>query len=230
VQLTWMDAKVDDWVVTPRIGKPVEINALWIHALRIMARFTRQLGYMDDFKRYTDQANKAVEAFTQRYWYAEGGYLYDVVDGPDGSDATLRPNQLFAISLKPALLSHDAAWSVINACARELLTSFGLRSLAPSDSAYNGKFTGDRYARDGAYHQGTVWGWLIGPFVEAHYTVYKDREAARSYLLPFKQHLSAAGLGSISEVFEGDPPHTAKGCMAQAWSVAEVLRTWMLLT
>jgi predicted glycogen debranching enzyme len=229
VQLTWMDAKVDDWVVTPRIGKPVEINALWIHALRIMAHFTNQLGYKSDAATYIDLANRAADSFAQRFWYADGGYLYDVIDGPQGNDRSLRPNQLFALSLRPTLLSHDAAKSVIDVCARELLTSFGLRSLAPSHSEYVGKFTGDRYARDGAYHQGTVWSWLIGPFVEAHYTVYRDRAAARSFLLPFEYHLNDTGLGTIGEVFDGDPPHSPKGCAAQAWSVAEVLRMWTML-
>lgn len=229
VQLTWMDAKVDDWVVTPRIGKPVEINALWIHALRIMARFAQHLGLEHDAVDYARRAEQAAERFAQRFWYAAGGYLYDVIDGPAGNDAALRPNQLFALSLTPTLLPHDAAVSVINVCAQELLTSFGLRSLAPSHADYQGKFTGDRYARDGAYHQGTVWGWLIGPFVEAHYTVFKDRAAALSYLAPFEQHLRDVGLGTISEVFEGDAPHSPKGCAAQAWSVAEVLRLWLKL-
>jgi glycogen debranching enzyme len=127
-------------------------------------------------------------------------------------------------------LSHDAAVSVVNVCAKELLTSFGLRSLAPTHADYQGKFTGDRYARDGAYHQGTVWSWLIGPFVEAHYTVFKDRAAALSYLAPFEQHLRDVGLGTIGEVFEGDAPHLPRGCAAQAWSVAEVLRLWKALT
>ena len=230
VQLTWMDAKVDDWVVTPRIGKPVEINALWIHALRIMARFAQYLDLASDAADYAARAEQAAASFAQRFWYAEGGYLYDVIDGPDGSDSSLRPNQLFALSLKPTLLSHDAAISVLNVCAQELVTSFGLRSLAPSEVDYQGQFTGDRYARDGAYHQGTVWGWLIGPFVEAHYTVFKDRAAALKYLAPFEQHLRDLGLGTISEVFEGDAPHLPKGCAAQAWSVAEVLRLWTMLT
>jgi predicted glycogen debranching enzyme len=230
VQLTWMDAKVDDWVVTPRIGKPVEINALWIHALRLMAYAAHKLGCDGDARDYQNRANQAADSFAQRYWYAEGGYLYDVIDGPNGNDPSLRPNQLLALSLKPTLLSHAAAVSVLNACAKELLTSYGLRSLAPSHEDYQGHFTGDRYARDGAYHQGTVWSWLIGPFVEAHYTVFKDRAAALSFLAPFEHHLRDACVGSISEVFDGDAPHLPKGCAAQAWSVAEVLRTWKMLT
>jgi predicted glycogen debranching enzyme len=230
VQLTWMDAKVDEWVVTPRIGKPVEINTLWIHALRIMAYFAHQLGYKADTQAYIDHANRATDSFTQRYWYGDGGYLYDVIDGPHGSDASLRPNQLLAVSLKPALLPHDTARSVVDVCAKQLATSYGLRSLAPTHEDYTGIFTGDRYARDGAYHQGTVWSWLIGPFVEAHYTVYRNRTAALSYLRPFALHLNDLGLGSISEVFDGNAPHLPRGCAAQAWSVAEVLRMWMNLT
>jgi predicted glycogen debranching enzyme len=229
VQLTWMDAKVGDWVVTPRSGKPVDINALWIHALRIMAYFAHRLGYESDSQQYINRAGKATDSFTRRYWFARGGYLYDVIDGPQGSDQALRPNQLLAISLKPTLLSHDAARSVVDICARELITSFGLRSLTLVDEAYTGRYVGDRVSRDGAYHQGTVWAWLIGPFVEAHYTIYRDRNAALSYLAPFEHHLREAGLGSISEIFDGDPPHLPRGCVAQAWSVAEVLRTWLLL-
>ncbi|MFN8596019.1 MAG: amylo-alpha-1,6-glucosidase [Anaerolineae bacterium] len=229
VQLTWMDAKVDDWVVTPRIGKPVEINALWIHALRIMTHFAQRFDTEAEVAHYASLARRAADSFAQRFWYADGGYLYDVIDGPDGNDASLRPNQLFALSLKPTLLSHEAAVSVLNVCAKELVTSFGLRSLAPSHADYVGIFTGDRYARDGAYHQGTVWSWLIGPFVEAHYTVFKDRAAALSYLAPFEQHLHDACVGSISEVFDGDAPHLPKGCASQAWSVAEVLRLWQML-
>lgn len=230
VQLTWMDAKVDDWVVTPRSGKPVEINALWIHALRLMARFAQQLGQTEEAQTYLDDAEQAAASFRQRYWYAAGGYLYDVVDGPQGDDASLRPNQLLAVSLEPMLLPPPIAQAVVDVCARQLLTSYGLRSLAPTHEDYIGIFTGDRYARDGAYHQGTVWSWLIGPFVEAHYAVYHDREAALSYLRPFAHHLIDLGLGSISEVFDGDTPHLPRGCVSQAWSVAEVLRLWAKLS
>jgi predicted glycogen debranching enzyme len=227
VQLTWMDAKVDDWVVTPRIGKPVEINALWIHALRLMAKFAQQLGHTEDAADFLKHAEAAVQSFRQRYWYAEGGYLYDVIDGPGGDDPSPRPNQLLALSLEPDLLSPTAARSMVDVCAKQLLTSYGMRSLAPTHEDYHGIFTGDRYARDGAYHQGTVWGWLIGPFVEAHYNVYHDRTMALSFLQPFEQHLHDLCVGSISEVFYGDAPHLPRGCAAQAWSVAEVLRLWV---
>jgi predicted glycogen debranching enzyme len=230
VQLTWMDAKVDDWVVTPRIGKPVEINALWIHALRLMAKFAQHTGHTDEAAAYLARADQATRSFQQRYWYGEGGYLYDVIDGPNGNDSSLRPNQLFALSLEPDLFMPEAARSVIEVCAQQLLTSYGLRSLTPTHEDYEGIFTGDRYARDGAYHQGTVWSWLIGPFVEAHYNVYRDRTMALSYLRPFEQHLHDLCVGSISEVFYGDAPHLPRGCAAQAWSVAEVLRMWVKLT
>ncbi len=230
VQLTWMDAKVDDWVVTPRSGKPVEINALWIHALRLIASFAKHLGRAEDAQTYLAIAEQATTSFRQRYRYAAGGYLYDVIDGPQGDDTSLRPNQLLAVALEPALLPPAMAKAVVDVCAQQLLTSYGLRSLAPTHDDYVGTFTGNRYARDGAYHQGTVWSWLIGPFVEAHYAVYRDREAALSYLRPFARHLTDLGLGSISEVFDGDAPHLPRGCASQAWSVAEVLRLWVKLT
>lgn len=228
VQLTWMDAKVDDWVVTPRQGKPVEINALWYNALRVMATFAGRLNQPDDASRWTAMAARVATSFRARFWYAAGGYLYDVVDGLDGDDPALRPNQLLAVSLPHGPLSPDRARSVVNACAAALLTSYGLRSLAPGDPAYVGEYGGDRRRRDGAYHQGTVWGWLIGPFVEAHYKVYGDAETARSFLRPFAHHLTDHGLGTISEIFDGHPPHTPRGCIAQAWSVAEVLRAWLM--
>ncbi len=231
VQLTWMDAKVEDWVVTPRIGKPVEINALWINALRVMEALCQKLKLKPQHA-YAELAAKASASF-QKFWYSEGGYLYDVLDTASGADASLRPNQLFAISLPHGPLADPGqkarARLVVDKCAEQLVTSYGLRSLAPTHPDYTGTFTGDRWARDGAYHQGTVWGWLIGPFVEAHYKVYGDVYAARSFLTPFEQHLADFGLGSIAEVFEGDPPFVARGCMAQAWSVAEVLRLWAKL-
>ncbi len=229
VQLTWMDARVDDWVVTPRQGKPVEINALWYNALRVLADFARRLDKPDDASRWTELAERVTSSFAARFWYAEGGYLYDVVDGPDGDDPALRPNQLLAVSLPHSPLAPDQARQVVDACAAALLTSYGLRSLAPDHPAYVGVYGGDRWQRDGAYHQGTAWGWLIGPFVEAHYKIYGDAEAARSFLRPFAQHLADHGLGTISEIFDGDPPHTPRGCIAQAWSVAEVLRTWLMV-
>jgi predicted glycogen debranching enzyme len=228
VQLTWMDAKIGDWVVTPRIGKAVEINALWINALRVMERLYRQLGKAPD-QPYDEMLRMATQGF-ERFWYGEGGCLYDVIDGPDGNDASLRPNQLLAVSLPFAPLRHDQhrgrARAVVDACARELLTSHGLRSLSPRHAGFIGAYGGGPPTRDAAYHQGTVWAWLIGPFVSAHLWAYGDPALARTYLAPFEHHLSDHGLGTIAEIFEGDAPFKPRGAVAQAWSVAEVLRAW----
>ena len=223
VQLTWMDAKLDEWVVTPRIGKPVEISALWYNALRSMSDFATTLGFPLDAAGYRAQAEQTGRGF-ERFWDAGRGYCFDVIDGPDGPDASLRPNQLFGVSLHHPVLTGPRAASVVAACARSLLTPHGLRSLAPDDPAYVGHYGGDRHSRDAAYHQGTVWGWLIGPFVSAHMRVQGDPAVARSLLEPMLQHLRSGCAGSLSEVFDGDPPHTPRGCSAQAWTVAEVLR------
>jgi predicted glycogen debranching enzyme len=223
VQLTWMDAKVGDWVVTPRTGKPVEINALWYNALCTMASFARWLGRRSDL--YDDLARRAAAGFG-RFWNAELGYCYDVIDGPWGDDPALRPNQLLAVSLAHSPLTAARQLAVVDACTRHLLTSHGLRSLAPHDAAYTGRYGGTLHERDGAYHQGTVWGWLIGPFVSAHLRAYGDRELARSFLQPLLRHLGGHGVGSMSEIFDGDAPFSPRGCFAQAWTVAEVLRTW----
>jgi predicted glycogen debranching enzyme len=223
VQLTWMDAKVDDWVVTPRIGKPVEVNTLWHNALCVMAEFARLLG--EPPERYEALEDRARAGFA-RFWNAETGCLYDVLDGPNGNDPALRPNQLFAVSLPHSPLTLEQQKAVVDTCARHLLTSHGLRSLAPGHPEYCGHFGGDRRTRDGAYHQGTVWGWLIGPFASAHLRVYRDSTLARSFLQPLIQELDAHCVGSLSEVFDGDPPHRPGGCIAQAWTVAEVLRVW----
>jgi predicted glycogen debranching enzyme len=223
VQLTWMDAKAGDWVVTPRVGKPVEVNALWYNALRIMADFAGLLGESADV--YL-QATDRVQASFGRFWFAPNGYCYDVIDGVEGDDESLRPNQLFAVSLPHSPLTPEQQKSVVDVCALHLLTSHGLRSLSPDDPVYMGHYGGDLNARDGAYHQGTVWAWLIGTFVSAHLRVYSDKTVARSYLTPLLQHLGGDCVGSISEIFDGDAPHTPRGCFAQAWSVAEVLRVW----
>lgn len=229
VALTWMDAKVGDWVVTPRMGKPVEINALWVNALRVMHGLASRLRVTPAHD-YLGLAEGAVAAF-DRYWNPDANALFDVIDGPDGQDPAIRPNQLFAVSLPHAPIGpdHPRAEAVVDLCAQHLLTSYGLRSLSPRDPAYIGTYAGHWTARDGAYHQGTVWGWLIGPFVEAHYRVRRDAGLARSFLEPFEQHLADAGLGTIGEIFDGDAPHTPRGCIAQAWSVAEVLRVWHML-
>ncbi len=224
LQLTWMDAKVGDWVVTPRTGKPIEVNALWYNALRTMARFARLLS--KPHQEYEAIADRTLARF-DRFWNAELGYCYDVLDTPTGPDATLRPNQIFAVSLPESPLTPAQRRGVVDTCGQMLLTSHGLRSLAPNQPDYQGQYGGDPRQRDGAYHQGTVWGWLLGPFVLAHLRVYGDPEQARQFLEPMADHLSAHGLGSASEIFDGDAPMTPRGCPAQAWTVAELLRAWI---
>ena len=221
VQLTWMDAKVGDWVVTPRIGKPVEINALWYNALRIMAEFARMLD--EDPTPYDATADAARDGFG-RFWNEESGFCFDVIDGPDGDDPALRPNQLFAVSLLHSPLPPGRQRSVVDACAASLLTPLGLRTLGPDEPGYRGRYGGGPVERDGAYHQGTVWPWLIGSFVDAHRRVYDDPDAIESVLEPLMAHLDEYGMGSIAECAEGDPPHDPRATIAQAWSVAEVLR------
>jgi predicted glycogen debranching enzyme len=223
VQLTWMDVKIDDWVVTPRIGKPVEVNALWYNALRVMAALARRLA--EPAAEYEALAEAARAGF-ERFWNPATRCCFDVLDGPNGHEATLRPNQLFAVSLPHSPLTAGQQRAVVEVCARRLLTSLGLRTLPPDDANYHPRYNGDRVTRDTAYHQGTVWPWLIGPFVSAHCRVYGDRAAALGFLDPLLRHLSDHGLGSLSEVADADPPHTPHACPAQAWSVAEVLRAW----
>jgi len=223
VQLTWMDARVGDWVVTPRTGKPVEVNALWYNALRAMAVFAARLGRpASEYRALADR----VSAGFERFWHAPGGHCHDVIDTPAGDDATLRPNQILAVSLPESPLSLARQRAVVDAVAARLLTSYGLRSLAPGHPDYRGRNGGDQWSRDGAYHQGTVWAWLLGPFALAHYRVYRDAKAARSFLLPLADHLGDYGVGSIAEIFDGDAPFRPGGCIAQAWGVAEVLRAW----
>jgi len=227
VQLTWMDAKIGDWVVTPRTGKPVEINALWINSLETMAQFARRLG--NPREGYEILAAKATKSF-QRFWNAERGCCYDVIGVPGmGNDGSLRPNQIFAVSLLGNLLTQEQQKSVVDVCARQLLTSHGLRSLAPGEPGYTGHYGGGPRDRDGAYHQGTVWGWLLGPFALAHFRVHRDREAALRFLEPLGRQIYASGLGTLNEIFDGDAPFSPRGCIAQAWTVAEVLRAWQEL-
>ncbi len=226
VQLTWMDAKVEDWVVTPRYGKPVEINALWYNALRIMDELGHRLKRRAGRQRCRQLAEQVAESFPRRFWYTPGGYLYDVVDGPSGDDPSLRPNQIFALSLPFPLVGGEQAQSVLRVVGEELLTPYGLRSLSPHDPAYHGHYEGDIWQRDAAYHQGTVWSWLIGPYISAVHRVRGPQAETRRLLEPLLQHLSEACIGSISEIFDGDDPFAPRGCVAQAWSVAEVLRTW----
>jgi predicted glycogen debranching enzyme len=226
VQLTWMDAKVDDWVVTPRTGKPVEINALWYNALRIMAHFARHLGPMAPGGGNYDDLADVTERGFQRFWRLPDGPCYDVLDGPDGPDPSLRPNQLLAVALPHTPLTAVQQKAVVDICARHLLTSHGLRTLSPDEPGYLGHYRGNQKQRDAAYHQGTAWSWLMGPFAAAHWRVYGDAELARCYLRPLLGQLAGHGIGSISEIFDGDAPFTPRGCPAQAWGVAELLRLW----
>jgi predicted glycogen debranching enzyme len=224
VQLTWMDAKVGDWVVTPRTGKPVEINALWINALHSMAQFAETLSQSP--KNFQKLAAKAAASF-QKFWNAERGFCFDVIDVPGyKDDAALRPNQLFAVSLPVSPLTAAQQKSVVQSCARHLLTSYGLRSLAPGEGGYSGHYGGGPRERDAAYHQGTVWGWLLGPFALAHYRAFGDRKLALSFLEPLGRQVQSQGLGTLSEIFDGDAPHAPRGCIAQAWTVSETLRAW----
>jgi predicted glycogen debranching enzyme len=246
-QLTWMDAKVGDWVVTPRRGKAVEINALWYNALRLLQAWVRQEPAVarhrfhpaegpqvpdgEGAARVLDEwAGRAFESFNRRFWYAEGRYLYDVVDGEAGDDPACRPNQVFAVSLPHPVLRPERWAAVLEVVRQKLLTPVGLRSLAPDYPDYKPRYYGDLRARDAAYHQGTVWAWLIGPYLDAWLRARPgDVAGARGLLDGFRAHLAEACLGTISEVFDAEPPFTPRGCVAQAWSVAEVLRGWVRL-
>ena len=227
VQLTWMDAKVGDWVVTPRQGKPVEIQALWYHALRVMEDFAARFGDAEGGERYRAMAGRAQANFVPLFWNESAGCLYDVVLG-GVRDASLRPNQIFAASLRYSMLSLSQAKRVVSVVERHLLTPYGLRSLAPSDPQYRGRYEGSPLSRDSAYHQGTVWPWLIGPFVTAYLKVNGGSaqacEQAETWLAEFRRYIAGEGLGQIPEVFDGDAPHRPGGCYAQAWSIAELLR------
>jgi predicted glycogen debranching enzyme len=231
VQLTWMDAKVGDWVVTPRRGKPVEIQALWYNALCIMDDLAGRFGDEAGQKRYRNMATPASLSFNRLFWNEKDGCLYDVVNGGPPPDASIRPNQIIAVSLPHSMLPPERARSVVEKVQQHLLTPYGLRSLAPSDPQYRGRYTGGPAQRDGAYHQGTVWPWLLGPFVTAYVKVNEASDAARrqaaEWLEPLKEHLSDGGLGHISEILDGDAPQRPCGCVAQAWSVAEVLRAYV---
>jgi predicted glycogen debranching enzyme len=227
-QLTWMDAKAGDWVVTPRRGKAVEIQALWYNALCIMEDLARRIGDETGWKRYNSMGALTKWSFNRQLWNEKGGCLYDVVNGGP-ADASIRPNQIFAVSLPYSMLSPERAKQVVGVVEQHLLTPYGLRTLAPSDPQYRGRYSGNPISRDGAYHQGTVWPWLMGSFIRAYIKVNGGTEPARrqaeNWLVSLKDHLADAGLGQMSEIFDGDPPHRPVGCIAQAWSVAEILRT-----
>lgn len=228
MQLTWMDVKINDYVVTPRTGKDVEVNALWYNALRVMQHLAGQLGHKKKAKAYQNKADHVQQNFQAKFWAPDYGYLYDVIDIPDsGNDPSLRPNQLLAISLPfPVIEDQNQQQQIVDVCARHLLTSFGLRTLSQDHIQYVGSYQGPQFQRDNALHQGTVWAWLIGPFVSAHLQAYGDVETAMSFLRPFEDELFTRGIGSISEIFDGNVPHHAKGAPAFAWSVAEVLHAW----
>jgi predicted glycogen debranching enzyme len=234
VQLTWMDAKVGDWVVTPRIGKPVEINALWFNALSTLRDVAVELGDDTAARDYLARVERVGRSFADAFWNGDRRCLYDVVDGVEGEltsngrrrDASVRPNQVFAVSLPYALLDNGRAKDVVDTCGRELWTPLGLRSLSPFDPRDIGRYGGGPRERDGAYHQGTVWSWLAGPYALAHYRVYNDVARAQALLAGLVAHLREACVGQLSEIHDGDAPHLPQGCFAQAWSVADTLRTW----
>lgn len=226
-QLTWMDAKIDDWVVTPRAGKPVEVQALWYNALLTLKKLARDFDDVSTSSRCLSLAHLARANFVRLFWNEQTGCLYDVLEG-NNRDASIRPNQIFAVSLPHSMLLRDKARQVVEVVQRELLTPYGLRSLAPGDPQYRGRYEGDQRSRDSAYHQGTVWPWLMGPFIMAYLKVNgrtkETRGQVAQWLAPFREHLYEAGIGQISEIFDGDPPHRPRGCIAQAWSIAEILR------
>jgi predicted glycogen debranching enzyme len=240
-QLTWMDARINGIPVTPRVGKPIEINALWLKSLYTAESFARELGAQKTPNpseiNFHDAAIRAQKSF-QRFWNPNLSACFDVLDGPNGNDPAIRPNQIFAVSLftsennslQSAPLTSDQQRAVVDVCARELLTPFGLRTLAPTDPAYRGRYEGTQSERDAAYHQGTVWPWLLAPFNDAHWNVYRDRTALQRIIESAAAALNRAALGSISEICDGDPPFTPRGCIAQAWSVAALLRAYRTLT
>jgi len=227
VQLTWMDAKVGDYVVTPRHGKPVEIQALWYNTLKIIENISCAFGDDESASRYGVMAETAKRSFNEQFWNPAAGCLFDVVDG-DRQDGSIRPNQIFAVSLAHSMLNKERARQVVTVVERELLTPYGLRSLAVSEIQYRGRYEGDSWSRDTSYHQGAVWAWLIGPFIAAYLGVNDGAEEskirARELLRSFETHLEEAGLGQVSEIFDGDAPHSPRGCIAQAWSIGELLR------
>jgi predicted glycogen debranching enzyme len=226
--LTWMDAKVGDWVVTPRRGKPVEINALWYNALCLLAGWVEEERGSGAAAELREMADRCRESFNRRFWYEKGGYLFDVIDGEEGDDFSFRPNQVLAISLTHPVLD-EKHWEPVLAKVREkLLTPVGLRSLSRDSSEYKPKYYGDLRSRDAAYHQGTVWAWLIGPFIDAWLKAHPgEKGGGRVFLEGFSRHLDDDCIGSVSEIFDAEAPFTGRGCVAQAWSVAELLRCWV---
>jgi predicted glycogen debranching enzyme len=227
-RLTWMDAEVDGEAVTPRAGKAVEIQALWYNALKTVQLLANKFEETSLAEKYAGMACEARESFNEKFWNGESGCLFDVVEA-SGADASLRPNQVIAVALDFTMLDNDKNEQVVDVVHRELLTPFGLRTLAPGDTRYRGMYVGDRRSRDQAYHNGTVWPWLLGPYVTAFRKAKSNSEyELKNLLIPlFTQQISQAGLGTISEIFDGNLPHTPRGCIAQAWSVAEPLRAYV---
>jgi predicted glycogen debranching enzyme len=229
-QLTWMDARIGTWVVTPRMGKPVEIQALWYNVLKIFSELLRMgRGAKSDLNladKFESKAAKAKESFDKLFWYEEGKYLYDVIDETGTPDSTLRPNQLFAISLPFALLEGEKAEAVLKIITEKLYTPVGLRSLPAEDIHYVHHYGGDQWHRDSSYHEGTVWSWLLGAYVVASMKLNakSGKLKAKKIVDDFKYHLNEGCIGSVSEIFDADAPHHPRGCVAQAWGVAEVLR------
>jgi len=228
-QLTWMDARVDEWVVTPRHGKPVEVNALWYNALKVMESFACTFGENPDY--YKNMAEKMKSSFNEKFWYEEGQYLYDVIAG-NYKDASIRPNQILSVSLPYAVIEGEKAQKVVNRVWKDLYIPYGLRSLSCNCEGYKGTYTGGRYERDGSYHQGTAWSWLLGHFITAfikvnHYSESSRQAALKLFIDPVRDHLQDACLGSISEIFDGDYPFCPRGCFAQAWGVGEILRAYV---
>jgi predicted glycogen debranching enzyme len=224
-QLTWMDAKVDDWVVTPRRGKAVEINALWYNALRLLEGWAHECPCDMTPGEVAEMAERAKESFNAKFWDRSLGYCLDLVEP---NDPALRPNQLLSISLRHPVLDQSNWEEVLKVCTSKLVTPVGLRSLAPGHPDFKSRYWGDLRSRDAAYHQGTVWAWLIGPFVDAWLKVYPhDKEGARRLLDGFEQHMLEGAVGTLSEIFDAEAPFAQRGCIAQAWSVAEVLRCWV---
>lgn len=226
MKLTWMDAKCGDWVVTPRRGKAVEINALWYNALCLMIKWLKKEKIQNpNLGKYCQFAAKIKKSFNERFWYQKGGYLYDIVDGENGDDTSLRPNQIFAISLPHPVLEEKHWQPVLEIVQSRLLTPYGLRSLSSDNPEYKPIYFGDLRSRDAAYHQGTVWAWLIGPFIDAFMKVNpNEKTKAHTFLKDFEQHLNQSCIGTISEIFDAEKPFISRGCISQAWSVAEVLR------
>ena len=227
-QLTWMDASADGQAVTPRHGKPVEVNALWYNACRIMEEFAGILNKVEEGRRFESLAGRARRSFQRAFWNPDKGCLFDCVR-EGNADGSIRPNQVFALSLPFPLLSGEKARRLLKAVERELVIPLGLRSLSPEDGRYVGRYEGDQKERDRAYHQGTAWAWLVGPHLAAYVRVHRGERAwrrAEGILAAFEEHLSDAGVGTISENFDGDSPHQPRGCISQAWSVAAVLEAY----